>query len=317
METENEVLENEGTVENPPVDTPPVDDSAPEGDSEPNLAAASDDGEPKPYEPNYKFNVRDKEHEMDDWAKGLLTNKETEDKLKELYAKSIGIETIQAKRDEFKTELDTVQGEYTRIKESLGKLSGFVQKGEIGSFLEATGISKDAIFDWVAKEIQYQEMPQEQRAQIDAQRQMQYQAQALAEQNQMMQTQIQQQAVAQKATELNAALSDPKVAGIAKAFDDRIGKPGAFREEVCKRGHYHFTANNQDVSAQKAIDEVIQLIGSSGLGQNPSSAQAPKVPQNQKPVLPHISAGSTSPVAKKVSSIADLKKRRDQLLAGG
>ena len=311
----------EGLDQNPPVDAPPLetsaDESAPADVPEELSADANIETGTEEYKPTHKFKVKDEEHEFDDWAKELAKTKEVEENLKKLYSKGFGIEGIQAKRDEYKTQLETVQTEHNQIKDSLSKLSGFVQNGDIGSFLEATGINKETIFDWVAKEIQYQQLPADQKAQIDQQRQMQQQQMMLTEQNQMMQQQLQQQVVAQKATELNMVLSDPKVSQIAKQFDARMGREGAFKEEVCKRGHYHFTANNQDIGAKQAVDEVIQLIGTTVTGQNSATGAAPQVPQNKKPVLPHISAGSTSPIAKQVSSIDDLKQKREQLLAGG
>ena len=322
MSSENEVIEGVDPVIDANDDVVAPIES--EGNTPDPVDVAGSDGEgtaePVAYEPNYKFKVKDEEHELDEWAQKLITNKETEDHIKKLYSKGFGIEGIQTKRDEYKTQLDTVQGEYAQIKDGLQKLSGFVQQGDISSFLGATGISKEQIFDWVAKEIQYQEMPADQKAQIDYQRQVQYQAQQLQEQNQMLNTQLQQQTVAQKAAELDIGLSDQRVSQIAKAFDTRPGnKPGDFRSEVTRRGHYHFVANNQNISAKQAIDEVIQLLGSTQQGQNPvagSGLVAPQVPQHQKPVLPNISGSGSSPVKAKVLSLDDLRKRRDQLLSG-
>ena len=114
---------------------------------------------------------------------------------------------------------------------------------------------------------------------------------------------------------MELALSGPKVAEIAKSFDARQGKQGAFRDEVVKRGQYHFAVSNQVVSAQQAIDEVMQLVGTQ-LGGRQTQGNQPNVVQQPKPVIPNIQAGSGSPVKKQVSSIADIRARREQLLTG-
>lgn len=284
-----------------------LNEEVPEQGTETDGLEAGEQGEPEQveeYEPNFKFNAALEEHEFEDWAKELVKSKDVEENIRKLYAKGFGIESVTQKRDEYKNQ-------YDQLKEGLNQLSGFVKEGDISSFLDATGITKETIFDWVQKEIQYQELPPEQRARVDMQRQMEQQHQYLQQQNDLMQQQMQQQASANKANELNMALSDPKVSNIAKSFDARQGRQGAFREEVVKRGQYHFAVSNQVVSAQQAIDEVLQLVGTQLGGQ-----QSQPVVQQPKPVIPNIQAGSGSPVKKQVSSIADIRARREQLLTG-
>jgi len=101
-----------------------------------------------------------------------------------------------------------------------------------------------------------------------------------------------------------------------------MGREGAFRDEVINRGAMHFNKSQINIPAKQAVDEVIQLIGN-GLGGAANASQVNEssgrptgqVPTHQKPVIPNIGGGTAkSPVKREIKSIADIKKRYDELV---
>jgi hypothetical protein len=140
---------------------------------------------------------------------------------------------------------------------------------------------------------------------------------------------MQQQMVAMREREVNMVLSRPDVVALSTSLDARFGKVGVLREEMINRGKlYH--AQGMDISAEQALNEVLQLAGiAPGQGTpvtNPGAGQAPQKkiagtgqvlrPQN-KQVIKNVGSGGKSPTKQVIKSMDDLRKRRDQLAAAG
>lgn len=281
------------------------------------------------FNPTLKYKVRDQEHTMDDWVKGLIKDAETEKKFQDLYTKGHGLEIAKQERDQYKTKL-------TGIEQSLGILNNIVQQyykspstnGATAAqqFIEALQLPKEMFLQYALQELKYQQMSPEQRYEVDMQRQHASRLQQLEAQNQQLESQYQQTAQLQRTQELNYALNEPSVAQVAQAYDARVGRPGAFKQLVVERGIYHGTVNKVDITPQQAIQEALQILGgSTPQGTAPSQAgqtvgtQTPVQQlqqQQQKPVIPNIQGQATvSPAKKAVKSIDDIRNRYKELTA--
>jgi hypothetical protein len=142
------------------------------------------------------------------------------------------------------------------------------------------------------------------------------------EQQNMTLQQRQEQFVAdQVRRELSFELAKPEIAQFVQSFDERVGKPGAFHQEVLKRGAYYEAVHKTTPPAQQVVQEVAQLIGFQMAGGNPAVQQQTNVaatpaPATKKPVIPSFNgSGSTSPTRKVVTSTADLRKLRQSMQA--
>src|SRR5574343_411032 len=86
------------------------------------------------YVPNKKYSVRGKEFEFDKDFDAIITSKEVEDKIRNLYVKADGLEAIQKQRDTLKQTLDTASKELETIapaKALYEKASQLIEQGNI------------------------------------------------------------------------------------------------------------------------------------------------------------------------------------------
>jgi hypothetical protein len=289
---------------------------------------------PPAYTPNFKFKYLDAElnkqveKEMDEWVRGYIKDAETEQKFQKLYAKAHGLDAAVQSREKHKGEALSLRQEIGDTRKSLNVLSGYVQNGDMQSFFEALKIPEDKVLKYAYERMQYRELSPEQRAAYDGQRDIAAKAQFLEEQNQSMAQHMQSIAVQTRESELSQTLNDPQVAQVAQSFDQRVGMPGAFRNEVIRRGQLYWHQFQKDIPAHQAVNEVLHLMG--GLPQ-PQQAPAPQqeaptahpnvsspqgtaalgshpTPEARRPIIPNIQGSGASPAKKIPRSISDLKK---------
>lgn len=316
-EEESALTEETPNTEETPVDAAPseetqVEATATQGED---AGAAPVDGEVADWTPTLKYKVKDSEYDIPEWAHGLIKDEATEKELKTLFSKGHGIEEIKEDRQGLRDQLTDITTQKESIDQSLNVLSEYVQKGDLRSFFDALQIPKDMVMKYAIEELKYQEMPAEQRQEIDNRRMRDQQLNELQYQNQTLQQQFESQQIEHKRNELNMAMSDPTTQSVVQQFDAAHGA-GAFQQEVIRRGVAHFHQNGVDIPPNQAVQEVIGLIGALGNTADPAATppqsgldQAPA----KKPVIPNMRGKSTSPVRSQPSSIDDLRKIAEQM----
>jgi hypothetical protein len=269
------------------------------------------DGETPPpvdeYVPNYKFKAYEKDFEFEDWARAAIKNKEAEEKARALHAKAYAHDDLREKY----TKVQEYRTKYDNIEKNISKLEKLLNTGDVGGFFEGLGYNKETATQMLSKyvldQINYKEMPEDQRKAFDHQRMVEKKAMTYEEQVTSMQSKLEEYETRQLDTELSLNLNDPTVSEIVRAYDERMGKPGAFREEVILRGdslsrQMGRIATPKEVVAQMA-DFAKKLIGPL------ESYQQPTVPARPKPALPNIqSRGNTSPAKQRFNNLEDLEK---------
>lgn len=258
------------------------------------------------YEPKFKFKVRDEEHDMPDWAKGFIKDEETEKNFVDLFTAQQGIELAKNEREEFK-------GKYNDLEGAVLHVSKLANEGKIDRFIEELGLPKKAFIDYAIKELQYAELPENERREIDAQRQAEIYAEQQNMQYSQMQEQYEQQQVQMRSLELNnTILSKPEYAESEKMYDQSVGTPGAFRSLVAQCGNYHWTQNGQDIGVEQAIQEAMRLgrvqAGATSTQTGNVGTLEKPVQQQEKPVIPNLKAGGASPVKKAFTSIDQIRE---------
>lgn len=272
------------------------------------------------FAPNFKFKVKDKELEFDDFVKPIVKTKDVEQKIKDLYEKAHGLEEVKTARETFKTQAEEWKGKFTTVEQSLQTLGGYVKKGDFGTFFQALNIPKEKIIQYAIEELKYQELPADQKAAIDAQREQQHALEQTGTQNQQLQQQMAQLVQQQATFELNQEFAKPDVASTIAAYDTRLGKAGAFKAEVIRRGQYYEAVHKISPPASQLVQEVLNLIGVQAQAQQGTQASSNETPsqvvhnQQQKPVISSFQGGGAkSPTRKVPSSIDDLRKMRENL----
>lgn len=273
------------------------------------------------YNPNFKFKVKDKELEFDEWVKPVIKDKDLEAKVREMYEKAHGLDEVKASRETFKTQAEEWKTKYASVENSIQTLGQYVKKGDFESFFNALNIPNEKILRYAIEKLKEAELPPEQRQALEFQRAREReleQAQLqIQERDQMMADLVRQQTE----FEMKQALAQPEVAQVVSQFDARAGKPGAFMTEVIRRGQYYESVHKISPPASQLVSEIIQLIGI-----QPQVPQAPQAQiqqeqpsqatQQQKPVIPAFSnaSGSKSPARRVPKSIDDIRKIRQQSL---
>lgn len=307
--------------------TPAVEEPATTTTTEPTVEATTEPATPMEFTPDYKYKVRDEEHEFDEWARPLIKDEATQKHMQDLYTKGHGLALAKTERDQYKEK-------FGNVEQSLNILNGYVQDyyknpqngGDAArNFIESLGLPKQMFLQYAVNELKYQGMTPEQRTEVDTSRQQEQYVNQLQTSNQRLMEQNEQIALNQRKLELNSALMETNVSAIAQDYDTRAGRQGAFQELVIDRGIYHSKVNNQDIPAGQAIDEVVNMLaignpqGTAPITQTGQVGTPPPVQtqhnvQQQKPVLPNISGHSTvSPAKRTVSSIQDIKDRYKQV----
>jgi len=291
---------------------------------------------PQAYTPNYSFKVLEDQSEFEDWAKPYIKDEETEKKFRDLYERAHGIEHVKADRQTLREENVSIKQEVGQYRTVLGKINEMKQSGDWDSYFEALDVPKEVILKQAQKLIHLHQDPQA-AARYEQERQQHWQM----HQQQESQSALQQQLSEMRSQQVDMAITYGPQASFVNEFDRRVGKQGAFKDEVFKAGVYHFQTTGQDLPVQDAINQVLSLAGyqpnnpqpmafsqpnqagnpyAPGQGQfmqpnAPGQASPPQQPgaQARPPVLPNISGTGGSPVKAVPKSIDDLRRRRESM----
>lgn len=271
-----------------------------------------------PWTPNYKFKAFQEEHEFEDWVKPLV-NQETEEKFRKLYAKAFGFDGVKPKYDKMREEYSTLQEQYSTINKNLDQLSSHLQAGDFGTFFDRLQIPKESIMKWVADQLRYEQLPPEQRMQVDQQNSILQQKIQLERQNQELSAAYQRQMLQSQESALHSVLSRPDVSAAMRAFDERLGAEGSFRNEVIRRGAAHYSVTGVDLPPEQVVMETIRVLGLDTTHKDvpsPVSVPTQTMPSQAAkaaPTLPNIASRGTSPAKKVFKSIDELRKHAQSL----
>lgn len=275
--------------------------------------------------PEFKFKVKDKELEFDDFVKPIIKSKEVNDKIKDLYLKAHGLDEVKQSRDHFQNQYKAENEKITTIEKNLQNIGVTVKNKDFGTFFDLLKIDKNDVMNYFIEELKFQELPAEQKQAIERQRQVEREYQTAQEQNQGLQTQMQEMMIKQTKFEFAQVFASPDVAPAIQQFEARVGQPGAFEKAILERGQYYEAVHKTSPPVRQLVNEVLTLAGLSS-GMPGQAQQAPLTQQsnasqvvhaqNQKPVIPSFSGGSStkSPARQVVGTIDDIRKRRQELL---
>lgn len=309
---------------------------APNGGT-PNPAATPD--APK-WEPNFKFKVMDKEHEIDEFVRGAIKDADTEKKVRELYEKAYGLDVVKPRFHETREELKSLKETHSNVMQGVQDLRELYSQGDFDGFFERLKIPQEKILQWVIDKAQYSELPPEQRQVLDARRQAEKEASELRKQNQNLGQQYEEALVQARNTALQVELTKPDVSTFAEAFDSKgfknaKGEAITFMDAVIETGEYAWYASKGkvDLSPEQAIQEVMARYGAVLQPQTQTQTQQPAHPPIIPPqgaaattaaqvaaspkktsTIPNVAGRQTSSVAKpKPKTLEDLKKLASQM----
>ena len=320
-------VQEHSTNETTQTQTTPTPAQAPQAQQTP--ATPSADAS-KPWEPNWKFKVMDKEHEIPDMFRKAITDAQSEKSFKEVYEKALGLDHVKERFKQTQAKYQDVNTAHTQVMSGIQELREHYQRGDFDSFFQRLQIPEQQILQWVINKAQYNQLPPEQRKVLDDKRSAEMRAVQLEKQNQTYEQQLQAQQTQAKQFGLQFALEKPEVKSFADTFDGRAGKPGEFIREVIKHGEYicYATQGRTDLTPEQAVQQVMARYGSfvSQPSQVAPQAQPMAAPvqhpaqsRRSEASIPNLAGrGSSSAVGGKTKfkSLDDLKKHAAKMGAG-
>ncbi len=277
------------------------------------------------WSPNFKYKVYDQEKEFHKALHPVIKDAETEKMIRELYEKADGLDTVKPRFHKVREEYKSLQDEYTGLQQTISGLGDMIRKGDLDNFFSAIELNPTKVFQWVLDKLNYNQLPPEQRQILDAKKQAEQQAMLYEQQNSQLQTQYQQALVQSRTVELETALTQPNVRAIADSFDARLGRPGAFKEQVINQGKLAWYSQGKDIPVMEAVSAVADMaskfiqtgqtngIAPQAVGDAMGQATAGMNTRQSPPVIPNVAGKSNSPARKVVKSIDQLRELANQM----
>lgn len=309
---------NEGTPEvtTPEVETPVVEPEATgaaEVSAESTTPPETETPPPVEFKPDFKLKVMDEEKEIPEAFRALMKDEKSAKEVKEVFEKYYGHDFTKPKYETLKTTHAELQKTHQAVETQINDLKADFQRGDLDSFFEKLNIPQDTILNYALQKVQYQQLPADQKQLLDDKMAAERARIQLERQNQQLSQNFEVQMQQARRMALDTELARSDVKSMADSFDARVGRPGAFLQEVINRGQLAWSQRKVDLTPGQAVEEVVRLFGlqaapASASPQNqPAPASAAIPPQTT--TIPNVGgAKATSPVRQKPRSIEDLKR---------
>lgn len=295
--------------------TDDVDDGEGSGNSE---KTAKGDDKPDEYTPNFKYRVYDQEKEFDPKLQALITDKASEDTIRDLVTKAEGLDVLKPTHQRIVQDRDKIASERNALSANANRIMGLRDSNRRLFFAEL-GVT-DQMLVAAAREIADAQDPENPSGwtQFQQMRQAEWNAHVANLQNSQTQANANQSAVQAHEQALQRAFSAPHVSTFAQRFDALHGQ-GAFREAVEARGNFLYHQRGY-VDPQLVAEDVI-AFQSKGMALTPAPATptpgSTVTPAGGTPAvrprpkgLPNVGRGraSTSPIGKRPKNVKELKE---------
>jgi len=229
------------------------------------------------YIPNFTYEINGEEQQFDDALRGALTNKQTEELLRDLYVRSKSYDGVKKDYDEVMTRSQGFENDYKSMSETISQVAGLA-KNDLSQFFQVMKIPPEQVYKWVYEQIEYQQADPNVRAQYDQQQKMKTDYMAMQNQLHMQQ----QKEVESHQAHFDQAMSTPQIVQVEKDFDQK-NQPGAFRNLVKSIGMMEFQRSGIDLPPAEICHRAMQMLG---LNQPTPAEQPVNPPQQQQPSSP-------------------------------
>ena len=189
---ENEILETEETT------------------GEDLFAEEAPSEEPSAYEPNYSFKVKDEEMEFGEAIRASITNKETEDYVRDLYTRAHGLDHVKESLESTKTNLDEYKQGFSNLYNGFDRIRQQRDSGNLRGLLETLGVTEEQMLKHAVEVAKEMNLPEEQRVSIQEQRQGDKRIQQLEKQLGDYQSQMEEIKKREEMSEVNSLMESPE-----------------------------------------------------------------------------------------------------------
>lgn len=282
-------------------------------------------GAPAAFTPDFKYKASGKEMEIPEKFRALITDKESEEEIKKLFGQAGTLPELKTENGTLKKNLGEVGGALNQYQSEVQQLRQIAGKNDWDTWFKKLNIEPERIYQWVLDKVNYNQLPPDQKAQMDREREFRTQAEAAQSQVSQVTHREMQLAVQMKGMQLEQTLGKADVKSMSDSFDSRVGRPGAFREAVIEYGKSVWALSNHtvDLTPEQAVADFVKKYGITSLGASPNPAAevatqgVPTQSANGQPpvkVIPNVAGRSASPVKQKPKNLDDLRRLRDQAI---
>lgn len=281
------------------------------------------------FKAEYKFKAAGKEHEIPEFLRGVIKDKDSQKYMHDLFEKAYGLPSLKQRFQETRGELQQTQQAFTQVMGQIEEARGAYQRGDLGSVFEIMKIAPEKVLQWAVEQVQLSQLPPEQRQAHEARRAAEKRAMEMEKQTSSMsaqQAQAQSEYIEQM---LGLVLERPDISAVAQAYNSRKGTDSAFRELVILMGENEFSRTGKVITPLEAAQKAIELLGEMQPAAKTAAAPAAPVvpatpatpvqtaqPKKAMPNLAGAGAKASSAPAKKapVRTLDDLRKRHQEMM---
>lgn len=281
------------------------------------------------YEPNLKYKVKDEEKEFPEIFKAMLTSKENEDMLRDLFTKADALEAVKGSRTAIETELNNFRQDYQNqvvpVLSKIGDFDNAVRVGDFNKAFELADINPESVVDSLLLDEKHSNMIMTKlhkmlEGEANGGNNLESQRMAHNEKINASKLELENEALRQQLQSNEQRVFDEMLQfsisqqnAVASQYDAVQGQ-GKFEEMVRNLGHLEYMKGNKLTAAQ-AVDYTIKALNLGGATSNVNNteeaAQAQVLQQQAqsqatKPnTIPNIGTGSNVSVVKQHASTWD------------
>lgn len=257
------------------------------------------------WSPDFTYEFDGKKREIDPLFRNIIKDKETNEKVRDYIQRA----DAAAK---YREKMQGYEKEWKPVVDQVSKLQQWYAKGDHDRVFQALGYTDQEIFQYVRNKLQQAQMPENERAAIEAKRMAELEKERFSEEYSIRQSELQQELARVTHIEMDLELAKPEYVKIQQAYDKAYGD-GAFKNLVIERGAYMVDQSGQHVRPADVLKSVARdFTPFLSASQPQEQEQAPQQQQKLK-VIPNVGKGSGSPARQAIKSLADLKKRAAQM----
>lgn len=282
-------------LETPELETPIVEEQSNEPEVIVADPAPAPEAAPPEFVPELKYDFNGQQKELDAFWRPLAKDKESNQKVIDAIQKLDAHESYKSQVGEMKETVDTVK-----------QLSSMFAEGKHERVLQALGYTDEMLMDIVRSKLEHSKLPPEQKAAFDKNRQLEVANEKLLADNQKYQSEGHRELARVTEYEVDMELGKAEVSKIVKAYDTHYGS-GEFKKLVGQRGDAMVRGLGRHVKPADVIQGIMREYA-------PFLNSAPAASVEKPKVIPQLAGGNGSPGKQAVTSIADLRKLRSQMI---
>jgi hypothetical protein len=282
-------------------------------DTEAESTSVNEESETPAYEPTLSYKFKDEERSFDERLLPAITNKETEEYVRELYTKSAGLDAYKEKYAKVEEEANSYYNQAAQLTNGFKALQEFRDSKNFDKLQQALGLSDDHVVEWALKRAEFESLPDDEKQQLKQQKEQetkleQYQRQVESYEEMQHETQV-----TNDVNELKSLVNSESIRPVAEAMAQRGHN---FVEQVLAMGQYEYKRTGVEPSIESVVrniaDKHAYLI-------EQAKQETEAIPQQQqqtqrKKALPSVSGtGQTRASKPKFTSLDALKKYADSL----